>query len=40
MSRAITSELKQLEKHAIRQMVVETGERVDGRVCDEFVLSL
>ncbi|WP_298581093.1 polyribonucleotide nucleotidyltransferase, partial [uncultured Olegusella sp.] len=34
-SRAITSELKQLEKHAMRQMVVETGERVDGRVCDE-----
>ena len=34
-SRSITSELKQLEKHAMRQMVVETGERVDGRVCDE-----
>ena len=34
-SRAITVELKSLEKHAMRLMVVETGERVDGRVADE-----
>ncbi len=33
--RAITVELKALEKHAMRMMVVETGERVDGRVADE-----
>ena len=30
-SRAIPVELKALEKHAMRLMVVETGERVDGR---------
>ncbi len=35
-SRAITTELKALEKHAMRLMVVETGERVDGRVADEI----
>ena len=34
-SRAIAVELKGLEKHAMRMMVVETGERVDGRVADE-----
>ena len=34
-SRPITTELKALEKHAMRLMVVETGERVDGRVADE-----
>lgn len=34
-SRALGSELKQLEKHAMRQMVVETGERVDGRTATE-----
>ena len=34
-SRAINVELKSLEKHAMRLMVVETGERVDGRVADE-----
>ena len=34
-SRAIPVELKSLEKHAMRQMVVETGERVDGRAADE-----
>jgi len=34
-SRAIPVELKGLEKHAMRQMVVETGERVDGRRADE-----
>ncbi|MBQ6491018.1 MAG: polyribonucleotide nucleotidyltransferase [Atopobiaceae bacterium] len=34
-SRAIPVELKALEKHAMRMMVVETGERVDGRVADE-----
>ena len=34
-SRAITTQLKALEKHAMRLMVVETGERVDGRVADE-----
>lgn len=28
---AIAAELKDLEKHAMRTMVVETGERVDGR---------
>jgi polyribonucleotide nucleotidyltransferase len=35
-SRAIPVELKSLEKHAMRTMVVETGERVDGRVADEI----
>ncbi|MCI1665397.1 MAG: polyribonucleotide nucleotidyltransferase [Atopobiaceae bacterium] len=35
-SRAIPVELKGLEKHAMRNMVVETGERVDGRVADEI----
>ncbi len=34
-SRAIPVELKQLEKHAMRQTVVETGLRVDGRRPDE-----
>ena len=34
-SRPITTQLKALEKHAMRLMVVETGERVDGRVADE-----
>ncbi len=34
-SRALNVELKSLEKHAMRLMVVETGERVDGRVADE-----
>ena len=34
-SRAIAVELKGLEKHAMRLMVTETGERVDGRVADE-----
>ena len=34
-SRALAVELKGLEKHAMRMMVVETGERVDGRVADE-----
>ena len=34
-SRAIPVELKALEKHAMRLMVVETGERVDGRRADE-----
>ncbi|MBR3159280.1 MAG: polyribonucleotide nucleotidyltransferase [Atopobiaceae bacterium] len=34
-SRAITTQLKALEKHAMRLMVVETGERVDGRAADE-----
>ena len=34
-SRAIAVELKALEKHAMRVMVVETGERVDGRAADE-----
>ena len=29
-------ELKSLEKHAMRCMVVETGERVDGRAADEI----
>lgn len=32
---ALPAELKSLEKHAMRLMVVETGERVDGRVADE-----
>jgi polyribonucleotide nucleotidyltransferase len=34
-SRAIPVELKSLEKHAMRRMVVETGERVDGRSATE-----
>lgn len=34
-SRAIPVELKGLEKHAMRRMVVETGERVDGRTAIE-----
>ena len=34
-SRAIPVELKALEKHAMRLMVVETGERVDGRTPTE-----
>lgn len=34
-SRAIAVELKGLEKHAMRLMVVETGERVDGRTATE-----
>ncbi len=34
-SRAIAVELKALEKHAMRLMVVETGERVDGRAPNE-----
>ena len=34
-SRAIAVELKGLEKHAMRLMVVETGERVDGRSATE-----
>ena len=33
--REIPVELKALEKHAMRLMVVETGERVDGRAADE-----
>ena len=35
-SRAIAVELKSLEKHAMRVMVVETGERVDERAADEI----
>ncbi|OFK24650.1 polyribonucleotide nucleotidyltransferase [Olsenella sp. HMSC062G07] len=34
--RAIPVELKGLEKHAMRKMVVETGERVDGRAATEI----
>ncbi len=34
--REVPVELKSLEKHAMRKMVVETGERVDGRVADEI----
>ena len=34
--REIPVELKSLEKHAMRVMVVETGERVDGRRADEI----
>ena len=34
-SRPIATELKALEKHAMRLMVVQTGERVDGRAADE-----
>ena len=33
--REIPVELKSLEKHAMRKMVVETGERVDGRAATE-----
>lgn len=33
---AIAAELKQLEKHTMREMVVETGERVDGRSVTEI----
>ena len=32
----IAAELKSLEKHAMRAMVIETGERADGRRCDEI----
>ncbi len=35
-SHEIPVELKSLEKHAMRCMVVETGERVDGRAADEI----
>lgn len=35
-ARALPAELKALEKHAMRCMVVETGERVDGRAADEI----
>ena len=35
-SREIPVELKALEKHAMRLMVVNTGERVDGRAADEI----
>ena len=34
--RALPVELKSLEKHAMRVMVVETGERVDGRAANEI----
>ena len=34
--RELPVELKSLEKHAMRCMVVETGERVDGRAADEI----
>ena len=34
-ARALKVELKSLEKHAMRQMVVNTGERVDGRTPTE-----
>ncbi len=34
--RELPVELKSLEKHAMRAMVVETGERVDGRRADEI----
>lgn len=34
--RAIPGELKKLEKHAMRMMVIETGERVDGRTATEI----
>ena len=34
--RELPVELKSLEKHAMRCMVVETGERVDGRKADEI----
>ena len=32
----IAAELKSLEKHAMRTMVIETGERVDGRATNEI----
>ncbi len=32
----IAAELKTLEKHAMRTMIIETGERVDGRSADEI----
>ena len=32
----IAAELKSLEKHAMRRMVIETGERADGRACNEI----
>ena len=32
----IAAELKLLEKHAMRRMVIETGERADGRKVDEI----
>ncbi|MGI6045406.1 MAG: polyribonucleotide nucleotidyltransferase [Eggerthellaceae bacterium] len=32
----IAAELKLLEKHAMRQMVIQTGERADGRRADEI----
>ncbi|MCL2806689.1 MAG: polyribonucleotide nucleotidyltransferase [Coriobacteriia bacterium] len=32
----ISAELKELEKRAMRAMVLETGERVDGRAADEI----
>lgn len=34
--RGFAAEFKLLEKHAMREMVVETGERVDGRALDEI----
>lgn len=34
-ARPIATQLKALEKHAMRLMVVQTGERVDGRAADE-----
>lgn len=34
-SRPLALELKALEKHAMRMMVVQTGERVDGRTAQE-----
>ncbi len=34
-ARELKVELKALEKHAMRMMVIETGERVDGRHADE-----
>lgn len=34
--RALKAEMKELEKHAMRTMVVETGVRVDGRKTDEI----
>ncbi len=30
----IAAELKSLEKRAMRKMIIETGERVDGRKAD------
>ncbi|EJW97395.1 polyribonucleotide nucleotidyltransferase, partial [gut metagenome] len=35
-SRALNVELKALEKHAMRDMVIDTGERVDGRTATEI----